>query len=101
MPISKLQLQVTTHAAVNWASYPNDRCFWSEYSIFINKISILWKVIKQTCTDLSPMGTELIAVTEASKNTKYTSSTLILGIAREILNDKTYLPTSHCKNPED
>ena len=63
MPYSKTRLQVTSYADASWASDPNDRRSWSGYTIFINKIPILWRVLKQTSIAISPMEAEFIAVT--------------------------------------
>ena len=60
--------------------------------LVINKILILWRVIKQTCIAILSMEAEFIAVTETAKNTKCVYSTLKFLVQSVKLNNIINLP---------
>lgn len=61
------QINIKCYSDANFASNRDDRVSIGGLILFVDKVPIIWRTVKQKCISLSTMEAEYIALTEAAK----------------------------------
>ena len=77
LPFDNPPLPLIAYYDASWDLDPFDRHSWTGYFIFLNRATVVWRVIKQSCVALSPLESEFIAASGVAKDIKYLFNTVI------------------------